>query len=237
MTILNSLSVITELGATVKTSQNKEGFVMEVKVPAAKLEGVFAPGLSWKVNVGRTRRVKDDLPATHWSIDGTPFHSQIDFRNMVIGDPVIRNGSFEEGKDKRGFPKYWGIRGPKGKSDLIKLPSGRTAFRLKSPNALSHIIYGKYFMGNKDTKMRLTVKVSGKGVLTAVNGRYKQINPVKGLNKQVKAETVMQMKLSSKSSYGKCSFTIHAKEFSQLAFLLSGKDAECVFEGVSAVEE
>lgn len=230
-------TVITELGAVVKTGKTGEGFTIEMKIPVNKLEGLFAPGLSWKVNVGRTRRIKDGLPATHWSIDGTGFHSQIDFRNMVIGSPVIRNGSFEEGKDKRNFPKYWGVRGPKGKSDLIKLPSGRTAFHLKAGNALSHIVYGKYFMGNKDVKVTLTIKVSGKGTLIATNGRYKQINPVKGLNKQVKVETFIQKKLSSKPSYFKGTFTIHAGEFSQLAFLLSGKNAECIIEGVSATVE
>ena len=92
-------------------------------------------------------------------------------------------------------------------------------------------------MGNKDVKVTLTIKVSGKGTLIATNGRYKQINPVKGLNKQVKVETFIQKKLSNKPSYFKGTFTIHAGEFSQLAFLLSGKNAECIIEGVSATVE
>ena len=231
-------SVISDFGAVAKTKKNKDGFTIEMKIPVEKLEGPFTPGMSWKAHVGRTRRIKDALPATHWSIDGTDFHKQIDFRNMVIGSPVIRNGSFEEGKDKRNFPKFWGVRGPQGKSDLVKLPSGRTAFHLKIENTLTHIIFGKYFMGKEDVKMLLTVKVSGKGTLVVNNGRYKQINPAKGLNKQIKMENVLRVNLSEKPACVTGTFTIHAGEFTQLVFHLSmRKDAECILEGVSAVPE
>ena len=215
------------LNATVKASRNQDGWIIEMKVPTAKMDGVFANGLVWHLHAARTRKVKDQFPSTGWSLDGTPYHGLADYRPLNIGNPIIQNGNFEGGKDKRGNPKHWGIHKT---GELISLPNGGSAFKLLPGGDLRQIPYGGIFMPKADRPVEISFQAHGKGRISVVNARFTQVNR---RNKFIRSEKVFQSDLTSKNTTYNAKFTVKANEFTQLIFSVAGKDSYAILDDVS----
>lgn len=216
-----------KLNAEVKTSRSKDGWIIEMKVPTEKMDGTFANSMVWHLHAARTRHVKDEFPATGWSLDGTAYHDQTSYRPLTIGNPIIRNGDFEGGTDKKGSPKSWGIN---KNAKLVQIPAGGFAVRLQSGSNVSQIPYGGIFMPAEDCPVELSFRAHGKGKINVTNDRFTRVN---GKNRHIRPEGVFQGNLSEKSTLFTAQFTVKAKEFTQLIFSVSGKDSECILDDVS----
>ncbi len=222
-----------DLGITAKAVKNKDGFVIELKVPTAKMDGPFASGMIWKMHAARSRRVRDNNPAGPWSLDGSAFHSRVDYRAMLIGSPILKNGSFEEGKDKKGNPKFWGRTG-KVQGDIIQLSGGAHAYKLVPGGDLRQIPYGGIFMPKEDVICEISFRASGKGTLSVSNARFTKGK--KG-NKFIISQGITAVKLTEKNILYNAVFTVKANEFAQLLFRVNEKDASCILDDVSIIRK
>ena len=222
-----------DLGITAKAVKNKDGFVIEMKVPTARMDGTFASGMIWKMHAARSRRIKDANPSGPWSLDGSAFHSRVDYRTMLIGSPIVKNGSFEEGKDKKGGPKFWSLNGKKP-GEIVKLSSGAHACKLLPGGDLRQIPYGGIFMPKEDTVVEISFRASGKGTLSVSNARFTKGN--KG-NKFIVTQGITSVKLTEKSTLYNAVFTVKAKEFTQLIFRVNGEGAQCILDDVSIIRK
>ena len=222
-----------DLGITAKAVKKKDGFVIELKVPTSKMDGSFASGMIWKMHAARSRKVKDAHPAGPWSLDGARFHSRVDYRAMLIGSPIVKNGSFEEGKDKKGNPKFWGRNGKKP-GEVVQLSGGAHAYKLLPGGDLRQIPYGGIFMPKEDTVVEISFRASGKGTLSVSNARFTKGK--KG-NKFIVTQGITSVKLTEKSTLYNAVFTVKAKEFTQIIFRVNGDGAECILDDVSIIRK
>ena len=216
-----------KLNAEVKASRSRDGWIVEMKVPVEKMDGVFASGTVWHLHAARTRRVKDELPATGWSLDGTGYHALTDYRPLTIGTPILRNGDFEGPLDEKGNPKFWGVSKT---GERIQTPDGGFAFQLLPGGDLRQILYGKVFMPQAECPLEIAFRASGKGKIRVCNARFTQKD---GRNVYLGSETVFEGDLSEKDMPFTASFTVRPNEFAQLIFSVSGEDARGVLDDVS----
>ena len=148
----------------VKTKILKDRYVIEARVPLAKLKKPER-GEIWHIHFARNRKVDDEFtPAKvkdsgFFSIDGNGYHNATGYRPLVIGTPYLRNGSFEE-LDKNGKPKFWVMR----KSQLLKTENGNaikvigTAFQYLTDRELWQKPY--------ERKVAYSFTASGKGKIS-----------------------------------------------------------------------
>lgn len=223
-----------DLGVVAKAVKKSDGYVIEMKVPTGKMDGTFAPGMIWKLHIARTRQIKDGSSVRHWSLDGSLFHSRVDYRTLTIGNPIVKNGSFEEGKDKKGNPKSWSRNGKK-KGDIIALSGGTHAYKLVSGGDLRQIPYGGIFMPKEDVNVEISFRASGKGELNVGNARFSQIKG-KG-NKFIRTNGITRVKLTPNSTLYNAAFTVKANEFAQIIFTVFGKDGECILDDVAIIRK
>ena len=203
-------------GASAKATVRADGYTIELKIPTMKLEGVFAPGASWKVHAARNRKVRDALPATGWSIDGAGYHALLDYRTMNIGDPLLRNGSFEEGTQENGSPKSWGRNG-KNQGELVALPNGGHAFKLVPGGDLRQIPYGKLFRRKKPIKIEVS-SCFGQWRLYVSNARFNQTDTIRANRQQIhRHRKCGQIHLVPEKWCISCEYTILADEFTSLS--------------------
>ena len=166
----------------VKTKILKDRYVIEARVPLAKLKKPER-GEIWHINFARNRKVDDDLtPAKmsssgHFSLDGCSYHDTASFRPLVIGTPHLRNGSFEE-LDKNGKPKYWEMG---KKSEVVKTGVGN-AVKIND-RAFNLLYYGDLRQKPIERKIAYSFTASGKGKLYAVFYRYTDTADPKAKNR------------------------------------------------------
>ena len=233
-------NMLVNLGATAKGKIHKEGFVIELKIPVRKLEGDYGDGAVWKFHIARNYRTGKSSKHKHFSLDGSAYHATTDFRSLFIGNPAIRNGSFEEGIDKKtSRPKSWGYQGkdPEKKISLVK-ENNNSAIKMTNGGILSQILYGKYFRPEKPVKVTITLKAKGKGALWVINARFDQVLNKKGkyVNRFLagKSQILAKIALTDKETVHTMEYTIQAKEFSQLRFQCIGKGSNCILDDISA---
>ncbi len=128
-------------GVEVQTKVLKDRYVIELRVPAAKL-AKFIPGDQWKVHIARGRAIKDPLTNkpkdnSFFALDGVSHHNYTAYHPLIIGampEPEFRNGDFTQVRknvvrakqfSKQGrtlvdamFPSYWGLI---GKNDVLEM--------------------------------------------------------------------------------------------------------------------
>mgnify|MGYP001187779015 CR=1 FL=1 len=99
-----------DYGVEAKGRRERDRYVLEVRVPAAKLHPIRA-GETWQILVGRNRRVKDPLSSKYgWTLGASRHHDPLSFFSTAIGGSnCVRNGSFER-LDEKGFAWKWGSR-------------------------------------------------------------------------------------------------------------------------------
>ena len=91
-----------DTGTEHKTVIGKDGFVMEIRIPADKL-GDFRNGAVWKINVARNRMLTDG--DSHYSLNGTRYHETTRYLPLQIGTPIDINGNFSVStKNERSYP-------------------------------------------------------------------------------------------------------------------------------------
>ena len=74
-----------DYGVEAKGRREKNRYVLEVRVPAAKLHPI-RPGETWQVLVGRSRRIKDPLTCKRgWTLGAARHHDPLSFFSMTIG--------------------------------------------------------------------------------------------------------------------------------------------------------
>ena len=96
-----------EIGSDYKFRKSKEGYTLEVKIPA-EMMGDIRNGANWKCNIGINRYVfTDRLIEGHYSLGGNLYHDVVKFYPLQIGSPII-NGLFNRVEENK--RKYYGIK-------------------------------------------------------------------------------------------------------------------------------
>ena len=160
----------------VKTKILKDRYVIEARVPLAKLKQPER-GEIWKISFARNRTIDDTLtPAKvahsgNFSLDGASYHDVAAFRSLEIGTPYLLNGSFEE-LDKKGNPKHWVLR---KKSAVVKSGNGN-ALKICG-DAFQNLVGPKHPLNQKpvERKVSYTFTASGKGKVKVYFHRYTSI--------------------------------------------------------------
>lgn len=74
-------------------------WTVEMKIPADIIGGDIIEGGSWKMDVGRVRRLEEGFEASSW-FDGM-FHRPENFRRVSFSRPLIKNSRFDEVAEMR----------------------------------------------------------------------------------------------------------------------------------------
>ena len=157
----------------VKTKILKDRYVIEARVPLAKLK-IPERGEIWRMNFARNRTVDDALTpkkvssSGHFSIDGCKYHNFNYYRPLVIGTPIVRNGSFEE-LDKNGNPKSWVLR---KKATLVKAENGNAIKLEKTGDVFQLIWWEPLRQSPNERRIAFSFKASGKGKVAVRFFRY-----------------------------------------------------------------
>ena len=147
----------TDLGVVAKASIGKDEYLVELKVPVAKMYPLQRGDL-WRVQFARTRQIRDELTpkVTGWTIDAGKRNSPSDWRPMEIGLPYLSNGSFEKiGKD--GLPENWRCTG----DVRIEEANGGHVVRIPGTSGVHHGLDGE--LGQKDEPRKLVFSFRAKG--------------------------------------------------------------------------
>ena len=212
-----------DLGVTAAVKRTAKGYVMEVKVPLEKI-GKAERGALWKIHATRCNVAGKENPAdagSQMSLDGTPHHDTVNYRGIVIGTPLLKNGTFET-LDKKGMPADWAASKctivDNGASHAVKLTNGSFLYQLMAGGVL----------GQKPAprRIRVTFRASGKGVLHVGAHRYTDTRDVKakhGYRRTLKpTATFFKAPLEEKQKLFSCEYTIPADEWMALRFTLPG---------------
>ena len=185
-----------ESQAKIKTKWEKDRWILEMSIPVKNITGsIFKPGTVIKMNVMRNRGSVNRKENEHstWSI-GTP-HSVEVFHPVTMAAPrtnhktmhremdtrLFRNGSFNEtiqnGKKPKHWkvkdgltPRHWFLSEPKnygGELEMLLHPGTKN-------NYFARIKSGYIAQGHKvkDKKMRLSLRLRGKGSMRIFLLRY-----------------------------------------------------------------
>ena len=184
-----------ESKAEVKTSVNKDRYIIEVRIPVAPM-GIekIRDGQIWQAHFWRT--IRNLLPPANMDrggIDGVWPHRQNEFRRMVTGESVIKNGGFNSINPKTNFASNWGIikRGSTPTAEVVKDDNGKTAAKLAEGGQIyQHFSLIKTGIPPVGSEISGEIIASGKGKLLFYirtfidgrdsNGKFKR-TPVKRL--------------------------------------------------------
>ncbi|MBO4304098.1 MAG: DUF4838 domain-containing protein [Lentisphaeria bacterium] len=174
----------------VKTKILKDRYVIEAKVPLAKLKKPER-GEIWRFFLARNRYVDDDFtPAKvpfsgHFSLDGSHYHNTAAYRPLEIGTPHLRNGAFEE-LDKKGNPREWILRNAavvkSYNGNILKIDAKGRAFQCLADRTddLSQRPY--------ERKIAFSFTAWGKGKLNVRFYRYTDTPDPKAKNKYTRKQ-------------------------------------------------
>ena len=216
-----------DLGTKAAAKVYRDHFVVELRIPARNLEGVFRSGVLWGIHAARSRKVSDGTQQSWSSIDGIPNHGVTDFRPLLIGEPLITNGSFDQIQNN--MPKDWS-----GKKVEAVPENGGYAVKLNPGGYLLRILYGRapdrLFMPKQPVPVQIRFKARGKGRIYLQFARY--ISRGKGRNDPVKSDRSEIFRLTPEMKLCSVDYTIPANEFIQLFFVATG-ETEAVIDDVS----
>ena len=159
-------------GATAAVKVGKDRFVVELKVPAAKI-GRIADGDVWRVQFCRNYpNVKGS--GTHWySLDGASYGDGTKFRSLSFGrESYLRNGSFDELKPD-GLPKGWGFENGTNGVKVLR-DAGGVSVRLPAWRVMSQTMWhGQLRQQPVARRFRYSVRARGKGQLVVSFRRWR----------------------------------------------------------------
>ena len=219
----------------VKTRIHKDRYVIEARVPLAKLKRPER-GEIWRIFFSRNRSIDDQYtPAKenhggHFSLDGYSNHNTAGYRPLEIGTPYLRNGSFEV-LDKKGVPKDWIYR---GKSSIVSR-SGNNAVKLNKSHIYQLLAYGDVGQKKYPRKISYSFAASGKGDLKIHFYRYTDTTDPKaknGYRRKIHSPSGNggSYRLTEKTRVYHGSYTIAPNEWVGFAFFAPG---EAVIDDVS----
>ena len=207
----------------VKTRILKDRYVIEAKVPLAKLK-LPENGEIWRLGFARNRNVDDALTpkgiaySGNFSLGGSNYHDVNAFRPLEFGTPILKNGAFEA-LDKNGKPKFWSLR---KKAALIKSEIGN-AIKLESTGDAFQLIWWEPLRQSpQERKIAFTFKASGKGKVTVRFYRYTDTPDPKAKNgyrrKYNGADTAGVYQLTEKPQIYQGEYMIKPNEWIAFAF-------------------
>ena len=158
------------------------------------------------------------------SLDGTPHHDTVNYRGIIIGTPILKNGTFET-LNKKGMPADWAVSRctveTNGASNAL-LPYGGFAYQLMAGGVLAQKPVPR--------KIRVTFRASGKGTLLASAQRYRDTRDVKAKHgyRRTNLPTTgfFKAELGTKQKLYSCEYTINANEWMGLRFTILGKKGD-----------
>ena len=221
-----------DLGVVAKGRILADRYVIELKVPAAKMHPL-KKGETWGFLAARNRKVCDDVTPKGggWTLGGAGYHDTLSYRSLVIGaENCVRNGSFDQLGDD-GKPKFWALTGSGARVEDV---GGGKALHLTGD-----VCY-QYMMGQKDAPRQIsyTFRAKGSGMLKTFfysftdtpNARAKH-----GYDRRFnKNREGGRFSLSPEWRSFTAEFEIPANETVGLAFTLEGKGSEAYVGDVSA---
>ena len=207
--------------------RNKNGYVMEVKIPLSGI-GIPEKGSLWKLHI--TRNIAGKI----LSLGGTSPQDKVNFRGFVIGDLLLKNGTFEI-LTAKGTPVGWigdkyGIIKQRI-SHAVKLGKGGYIYQL--------LAGGELGQDSAARKIKVRFRASGKGVLKVYVVRYNDTRNGKArygyVRKIISTEEIYKTVLSEKEKAYSCDYTIAPDEWIGLRFVLSSgaEDSFAVLDDVS----
>ncbi len=156
--------------AEIRTVALKDRWVMEIKIPSAALGEMIQDGVTWQMNIGRSRVLKGRKHSSStWSTGA--FHNRESFLPVVFGKtPPFRNGSFnevEQGKNTHTnwifggeglWPKSWGLGQQGGALEMALHPgtAGNYFVKLRKGNIF------QIYHGAKQN-LRVNFRAAGQG--------------------------------------------------------------------------
>ena len=218
-----------DLGVVAAVKRTKKGFAMEVKVPLAKM-GKAERGALWKVHATRcvtAEKESDAAAGFQMSLDGTPHHDTVNYRGIIIGTPILKNGTFET-LNKKGMPADWAVKNcsieANGASNALKLLHSGFTYQLLAGGELGQKPFPR--------KIRVTFRASGKGTLLVSAQRYCDTRDVKAKHgyRRTNLPTTgfFKAQLDKKQKLYTCEYTINANEWMGLRFTVPGKKGDFV---------
>ncbi|MBO5922977.1 MAG: DUF4838 domain-containing protein [Lentisphaeria bacterium] len=196
--------------------RGKGEYVMEVKIPLARL-GNAERGAVWKLHAARYT-----VNNRHLSLDGTALHDANNYRSVVIGSPLLKNGSFEN-LNSKGTPENWNSKNCKiiknGASNSIRLENGSFIYQFLTHPELNQQPIAR--------KIKVSFRSSGKGTVNVYAVRYNDTKDAKAKHgyrrKFFSTQQFYKANLSGKQTLHSCEYTINPDEWIALRFTVSGK--------------
>ena len=222
-------------GTEHKTVIGKDGFVMEIKIPAARL-GDFRNGAVWKCHVARNRMLTDK--ETHYSINGTRYHQTTGYLPLEIGTPININGNFSIAvKNNRKYPPSLKVLPTVPAGWYANLPQKDSEYGIrKDASPYDNTLYCRNVFACRSldrikpgTAITIHFEAKGKGCISPAVTRY-QRKPFKFLKTEY-----LGPRLELKPQWQKFSaaYTVQPNESIHLAFnVLQG---EAQLDNVSIV--
>lgn len=221
-----------DLGVVAKGRVLADRYVIELKVPAAKMHPL-KKGETWGFMAARNRKVRDDITphGGGWTLGGSGYHDTLSYRSLVIGaESGVRNGSFDLLGDD-GKPRFWALT---GKGARVEEVGGGMALHLTGD-----VCY-QYMMGQKDVPRQVSYTFRAKGAGTLKTFFYSFTDTPNararhGYDRRFnKNRDGGVFELSPEWKSFTSEFEIPANETVGLAFCLAGKGGEAYVDDVSA---
>ena len=162
-----------DFGVEAAATVEKDRYVLEIKVPVKKMEGVFGRGSNWKIQFARNRYVEDDLPSGCFTLYGTSPHARSDYRTISIGRALLKNGDFME-KDKKHpeWPRGWELN---ANCEYRGAGTPQAAIVMKSGAQCRQFLWdwkGPLGQSEKERPIRILFRASGTGSVNVFGPRY-----------------------------------------------------------------
>lgn len=205
----------------------RAGYTLEVKVPISKLAAVER-GSVWKLH---TARFIDENSC--WSLDGSALHDTVNYRGVVIGSPLLKNGSFEN-LDAKGSPANWNCKKCKiiknGASNAVKLTAGSHIYQFLTHPELNQQPVAR--------KIKISFRAAGSGTVNVYAVRYNDTKDAKarfGYRRTFfSTQQFHKAALAEKQKLYSCEYTINPDEWIALRFTVSGgKESFLVLDDVA----
>ncbi len=195
----------------------RAGYCMEVKIPLARLTAAER-GAVWKLHVARSLDGNRCL-----SLDGTALRDTVNYRGVVIGSPLLKNGSFEN-LNAKDAPEKWLCKNCKiinsGASNAIKLVPGSHIYQFLTHPELNQQPVAR--------KIKVTFRATGKGTVNVYAVRYNDTKDARAKygyrRKFFSTQQIHKAVLSGKQKFYSCLYTINPDEWIALRFTVSGKN-------------
>lgn len=162
-----------DFGVTAAVSVEKGRYVLEIKVPVKKMEGIFGRGSNWKIQFARNRQVEDGLPKGCFTLHGALPHLRSDYRTISIGRALLKNGDFMQVDPKKdGMPLAWELN----KNCVYRDPGKPNAAIVMNQGAqISQLLWdwkGPLGQSDKPRAIRILFRASGTGTISVFGPRY-----------------------------------------------------------------